>query len=130
MRGLQTAALQPHPRGASRANCSSSRAQGTRPKGGKCITGLNGAGSQPPPRTSAMRCWRRRWPVTWAAGGRMSTASMSLCGPPAARDEAISRRMVGLSRFPSDPSCAPPRCTCLITHVPEPVAEEAALVLP
>mmetsp|Transcript_16159 Transcript_16159/g.48419 ORF Transcript_16159/g.48419 Transcript_16159/m.48419 type:complete len:231 (+) Transcript_16159:5419-6111(+) len=53
---------------------------------------------------SAMRCCRRRWSVTWMAGGRMSTASMSGRGRPAARDDAISSRMVGLNRFPSDPN--------------------------
>lgn len=35
----------------------------------------------------------------------MSTASMSGRGRPAANDDAISSKMVGLNRFPSDPNC-------------------------
>ncbi len=39
------------------------------------------------------------------AGGRMSTDSVVAGGTAADSEEAISSRMVGLSRLPSEPSC-------------------------
>lgn len=39
------------------------------------------------------------------AGGRMSTDNVVAGGTAADNEDAISSRMVGLSRLPSDPSC-------------------------
>ena len=40
------------------------------------------------------------------AGGRKSTSKVVAGGTAADRDEAISSRIVGRSRFPSEPSCS------------------------